>query len=145
PAGGSTVVGTFGYMAPEQFQGRASPKSDVYGLGATALAMLTGMEPEDLPHEGLGIDVRRAAPPGTPAGLVRALSAMLIPDPDRRIDSVDDALAFVRAAPEPEPRKSVAPAKPDRKQRRELRAQEKREARERRRRGRELARARRAP
>jgi serine/threonine protein kinase len=28
PEGGSTVVGTFGYMAPEQFQGRALPSSD---------------------------------------------------------------------------------------------------------------------
>ncbi|HEY4157931.1 MAG TPA: serine/threonine-protein kinase, partial [Polyangiaceae bacterium] len=27
PEGGSTVVGTFGYMAPEQFQGRALPAS----------------------------------------------------------------------------------------------------------------------
>src|SRR5206468_586382 len=27
PLGGSTVVGTFGYMAPEQFAGRASPAS----------------------------------------------------------------------------------------------------------------------
>ena len=36
PEGGSTVVGTFGYMAPEQFQGRASTRSDLYGLAATA-------------------------------------------------------------------------------------------------------------
>jgi serine/threonine protein kinase len=72
PAGGSTVVGTFGFMAPEQFQGRASAASDVYGLGATALTMLTGVEPEDLPHEGLGINVRRALPRGTPGSLARA-------------------------------------------------------------------------
>jgi serine/threonine protein kinase len=96
PAGGSTVVGTFGYMAPEQFQGRASPKSDVYGVAATALTMLTGAEPEDLPHEGLGIDVARAVPRGTPAPLVRALTAMLVPDPDRRIGSVEEALTILR-------------------------------------------------
>src|SRR5262249_14534929 len=60
PEGGSTVVGTFGYMAPEQFQGRAMPCSDVYAAGATALALITGREPEDLPHRGLGIDVRAA-------------------------------------------------------------------------------------
>src|SRR5262249_4681932 len=41
---GSTVVGTFGYMAPEQLQARASPATDVYAVGATAVAMLTGKE-----------------------------------------------------------------------------------------------------
>ena len=96
PAGGSTVVGTFGFMAPEQFQGRASPGSDVYGLGVTALTMLTGTEPEELPHEGLGIDVARALPRGIPAPLARALAAMLIPDPDQRLGSVDEALALLR-------------------------------------------------
>src|SRR6185312_10957150 len=60
PEGGSTVVGTFGYMAPEQFQGRALPASDVYAVGATALSVLTGREPEDLPHKGLRIDVPAA-------------------------------------------------------------------------------------
>jgi serine/threonine protein kinase len=98
PAGGSTVVGTFGYMAPEQFQGRASPKSDVYGAAATALTMLTGEEPEDLPHQGLGIDVARAVPKNTPPWLVRALASMLEPDPDRRASSVDEALAGARRA-----------------------------------------------
>jgi hypothetical protein len=93
PEGGSTVVGTFGYMAPEQFQGRASPASDVYGAGATALAMLTGREPEDLPHEGLAIDVARAMPAGTPKELVRALERMLAADPDKRARSIEDAFA----------------------------------------------------
>jgi hypothetical protein len=92
-AGGSTIVGTFGYMAPEQFQGRASAASDVYGIGATALTLLTGCEPEDLPHKGLGIDVAKAVPATTPASLVRTLEAMLDPDPDQRASSVAEALA----------------------------------------------------
>jgi len=104
-SGGSTVVGTFGFMAPEQFQGRASPRSDVYGLAATAITMLTGEEPENLPHEGLGIDVERAVPLGTPAPLVRALRAMLVPDPDQRVATVDDALARLRGTA-PEERKT---------------------------------------
>jgi hypothetical protein len=90
--GGSTVVGTFGFMAPEQFQGRASAATDVYGIGATALALLTGKEPEDLPHRGLGIDVARAVPDATPRSLVRALEAMLEPDPDQRASSIAEAL-----------------------------------------------------
>lgn len=84
PEGGSTIVGTFGYMAPEQFQGRALPASDIYSAGATALAMMTGREPEALPHAGLGIDVPRALQ-GTGSGnLVRLLTAMVRPDPDQR-------------------------------------------------------------
>ena len=120
PAGGSTVVGTFGFMAPEQFQGRASSASDVYGLGATALTMLTGTEPEDLPHEGLGIDVARALPRGIPARLGRALEAMLVPDPDRRLGSVDEALAILHGEAAKQKEKQRSPSKrQQRKQRRD--------------------------
>ena len=98
PEGGSTVVGTFGYMAPEQFQGRALPGSDVYAVGATALALVTGREPEDLPHRGLGIDVRAALGNGAQAWLVRALSSMLEPDPDKRASRVPASGAGRRAA-----------------------------------------------
>ncbi len=91
PEGGSTVVGTFGYMAPEQFQGRALPGSDVYAVGATALAMVTGREPEDLPHRGLAIDVRAALGKSAEPWLVRALVAMLEPDPDKRPARVSTA------------------------------------------------------
>jgi len=44
--GESTVVGTFGYMAPEQFRGNAGPKSDVFGVAATATALLSGQSPD---------------------------------------------------------------------------------------------------
>ena len=84
PEGGSTIVGTFGYMAPEQFQGRALPASDVYAIAATALSMLTGRQPEDLPHKGLAIDVRGALGDRGGGALAQALTQMLDPDPDRR-------------------------------------------------------------
>jgi Protein kinase domain len=92
PEGGSTVVGTFGYMAPEQFQGRAAPGSDVYAVAATALSLLTGREPEDLPHQGLAIDVEAALRGQVDRRLITALRGMLEPDPDRRAPSVDAAL-----------------------------------------------------
>lgn len=92
PEGGSTVVGTFGYMAPEQFQGRAAPGSDVYAVAATALSLLTGREPEDLPHQGLAIDVEGALRGQVDRRLLVALRGMLEPDPDRRTPSVDLAL-----------------------------------------------------
>ena len=39
---GTTMVGTSGYMAPEQFRGWAQPASDLYGLGGTLLFLLSG-------------------------------------------------------------------------------------------------------
>lgn len=55
-AGGSTVVGTFGYMAPEQFRSLAFPATDLYGLGTTLLYLLTKKHPSDLPQKSLKID-----------------------------------------------------------------------------------------
>jgi hypothetical protein len=87
--GGSTVVGTFGYMAPEQFQGRALPASDVYAIGATCLAMLTGKQPEDLPHRGLSIDVAAALRGIASERLTRTLAHMLEPDPEKRAARIE--------------------------------------------------------
>jgi tRNA A-37 threonylcarbamoyl transferase component Bud32 len=87
---GSTVAGTFGYMAPEQFQGRAFAQSDVYSLGATIVALMTGLEPEQMPHRGLRIDVAshlRASP-----ALQVVLERMLEPDLDLRPKSVQAAM-----------------------------------------------------
>jgi len=50
-----TVVGTYGYMPPEQFGGRATPASDLYGLGATLIYLATGQHPADLPQHDLRI------------------------------------------------------------------------------------------
>lgn len=37
-----TVVGTYGYMAPEQLRGAARPASDLFALGGTLLYLLSG-------------------------------------------------------------------------------------------------------
>jgi serine/threonine protein kinase len=43
-----TVVGTYGYMPPEQFGGRVTPASDLYSLGATLIYLVTGLHPTEL-------------------------------------------------------------------------------------------------
>jgi serine/threonine protein kinase len=43
-----TVVGTYGYMPPEQFGGRNVPASDIYSLGATLIYLVTGKHPAEL-------------------------------------------------------------------------------------------------
>jgi eukaryotic-like serine/threonine-protein kinase len=51
-----TVVGTYGYMPPEQFGGRAVPASDLYGLGATLIALITKQHPADLPQKDMQLE-----------------------------------------------------------------------------------------
>jgi serine/threonine protein kinase len=50
-----TVVGTYGYMPPEQFGGRTKPASDLYSLGATLIYVMTGLHPTELPQQDLRI------------------------------------------------------------------------------------------
>jgi serine/threonine protein kinase len=39
------VAGSFAYMAPEQFQGKACAESDIYSLGVVAYELVTGRKP----------------------------------------------------------------------------------------------------
>ncbi|NDJ15980.1 serine/threonine protein kinase [Myxacorys almedinensis] len=56
-----TVVGTYGYMPPEQYGGRATPASDLYSLGATLIFLITGKHPADLPQRNLQLQFRSFA------------------------------------------------------------------------------------
>jgi len=54
---GATLVGTAGYIPMEQVSGRATHRSDLYGAAATAVFMLTGRNPAELPMRELKIDL----------------------------------------------------------------------------------------
>jgi serine/threonine protein kinase len=49
--GVSSLFGTEGYAAPEQFQGRSEPRSDVYALASTVYHLLTNDNPGDHPFQ----------------------------------------------------------------------------------------------
>jgi serine/threonine protein kinase len=87
---GSTVAGTFGYMAPEQFRGLAVPASDLYGLGATILYLLTHRSPADLPQARLKLSFR--AHVNISEHFADWLEKMLEPDTSERFPSADVAL-----------------------------------------------------
>lgn len=92
--GGSTIIGTFGYMAPEQFAGEATPQTDLYGLGATLLRLLSGRHPVEIPFEGTGLDFR-AFVQAEPFYLFW-LESCLKPLPQARFDSPRQALELLQ-------------------------------------------------
>ncbi|MGF1497414.1 MAG: serine/threonine protein kinase [Elainellaceae cyanobacterium] len=53
------LIGTEGYMAPEQLGGRPVKASDLYSLGTTLITLATGMVPANLPRRGQRIDLTR--------------------------------------------------------------------------------------
>lgn len=102
--GGSTMIGTFGYMAPEQLYGRAGPHTDLYALGATIAALAGGTEAEELPRRGMDIDIASLVGQGP---LRRVLVGMCRSDLEQRTASVADVRRLIA---QPEPRPALPPA-----------------------------------
>jgi serine/threonine protein kinase len=99
--GGSTIVGTFGYMAPEQLHGQAVPATDLYALGATIVALAGGVEPEDVPRKGLRMDLDKHLPQLEP-GFRAALTAMTEPDPTERPQRAREVVALLAKSRPPD-------------------------------------------
>jgi tetratricopeptide (TPR) repeat protein len=95
-SGGSEVVGTPAYMAPEQLRGAATdPRADIYALGLTFYELACGQRfhtpegPADSSPAGLARAVKHR-------GLAQVLSKCLAEDPAQRYASardLEDALA----------------------------------------------------
>ncbi len=97
--GGSTVVGTYGYMPPEQFRGKAVPATDLYALGATVLFLLTGRSPSDLPEVRFKINFRDAV--DISPHFADWLEKMIEPAIEDRFSSARQALRSLQTPPLP--------------------------------------------
>ncbi len=83
----TSALGTPGYAPPEQYQGNADPRSDLYALGATLHHLLTNRDPRDYPPF--------AYPP------VRTLNRQLSPETERvlnRASTIDINQRYQSAA-----------------------------------------------
>jgi len=113
------VVGSFGYMAPEQLEDApATAAIDIYALGAMAYEMLSGVRarPEATPlaiAHAIGTqpppDLRRAWPQA-PAAAAELLAAAMARDPARRPRSAGELVAGLRHALEAPTRARRGPA-----------------------------------
>jgi Tol biopolymer transport system component len=94
------VVGTVGYMSPEQARGlRVDPRTDLFALGCIFYESLTGREP--FPGD-TALDVMHAIlysepPPIDDPELQRIVRRCLAKDPEQRYQSARDLAADVRA------------------------------------------------
>ncbi len=91
-----TIVGTYGYMPPEQFGGRAVPASDLYSLGATFIYLLTGTHPADLPTQEGRIQFENLIQQNP--GFIHWLQRMVEPSLERRFKSAEAALIALETA-----------------------------------------------
>jgi serine/threonine protein kinase len=87
---GDALIGTTGYLPPEQYFGEPVPASDLYGLGATVLHAVSHRHPSEFPADGLTIRFDRRT--SLPEDLRQFLATALSPDPDDRFANAEDAL-----------------------------------------------------
>ena len=90
-----TMVGTYGYMPPEQFSGRTVLASDLYSLGMTLIAMLTGKSPTDLPRQKGYYDLSSSG--DLSSSFVTWLHSITETNLTRRLKSVEEALQMLKA------------------------------------------------
>jgi eukaryotic-like serine/threonine-protein kinase len=126
-----TVLGTAGYLSPEQAQGeRATAASDRYALAVVAFELLTGSRPfaADSPTAEAAAHVNAPVPSvSATTGLPRALDAVferaLAKDPARRFETCGGIVAALRdalAAAAGETRRLAPVAQPSRVETRTL-------------------------
>ena len=102
-----TVLGTAGYLAPEQARGeKATPASDRYALAVVAFELLTGARPferqsstaEAMAHVSEPIPRASSLNPELPSQVDDALARGLAKEPEHRYDAAADLVHALRDA-----------------------------------------------
>jgi serine/threonine-protein kinase len=102
-----TIVGTAGYLSPEQARGdRVTPASDRYALAVVAFELLTGARPferdsttaEAAAHVSAPVPAASLVNPDLPPELDDVLARGLAKRPDDRYDSCSELVADLRGA-----------------------------------------------
>src|SRR5579871_369765 len=83
-----TMIGTLGFAPPEQYQGVADPRSDIYSLGATLHYVLTGRDPEKFPP--FSFPPVREVRPNVSRNLAGAIDRALAYDMSGRPATIND-------------------------------------------------------
>jgi serine/threonine protein kinase len=89
-----TVAGTFGFMAPEQFQGEATLQTDLYALGVVALNLLSRTPPEKMLGTSMQLQWREHVEVSAP--VERLLDRLLQAEAARRPASAAAARDLLR-------------------------------------------------
>ncbi|PIE35195.1 serine/threonine protein kinase [candidate division KSB3 bacterium] len=108
--GGATMIGSYGYVPLEQFNGKAVPASDYYALGATLLFMLTHQHPGDFETEDLRPKFRESV--NISPQLADVLDGLLEPSPEKRLASSKAIEAVLSRKPTVLPKKGKIPSLP---------------------------------
>jgi serine/threonine protein kinase len=95
----ATLLGTFGYMPPEQLGGTVDVRGDLYALGATLIHLLARKPPESMLGLGFALDFRRHI--NVSAHTESFLTRLVAPGPEDRFFSAREALAFLGRESQP--------------------------------------------
>ncbi|MGK7927276.1 MAG: serine/threonine protein kinase [Spirulina sp.] len=89
--GSNTIVGTYGYIPVEQFEGKIYCASDLYSLGCTLIYLLTHRSPADLPYNQMKIDLS-SLDLNISQSFQNWLGKMIEPEVEKRFRAADEAL-----------------------------------------------------
>jgi eukaryotic-like serine/threonine-protein kinase len=107
--GSGVVIGTVGYMSPEQARGQTvDARSDIFNLGAVIYEMVSGQKPfsGETPSDTFAAILKTEPPPltrlapETPAELVRIVTKALRKDREERYQVVKDLLLDLKSLKE---------------------------------------------